>query len=125
MRQEDNQVDVDWKPVGIKFCGKMFYLRISRRRQLGYWSFHVAGQLLPHSCGRYLARIKVSRPSAEQPSRSCQGPPSSLVVGLEHVVKSGGALVIPNPDMQKLMEPCPNKEGSLFRFSVEMGLLKD
>ena len=41
------------------------------------------------------------------------------------VVRSGGALVIPHPDMQKLMEPCPNKEGSLFRFNVEMGLLKD
>jgi len=125
LRKEDEQVDVDWKPVGIKFCGKMFYLRISRRRQLGYWSFHVAGQLLPHSCGRYLASIKVSSPSAEQPSRSCQGPPSSLLVGLEQVVKSGGALVIPNPDMQKLMDACPNKEGSLFRFSVEMSPLKD
>lgn len=125
LRQEDEQVDVDWKPVGIKFCGKMFYLRISRRRQLGYWSFHIAGQLLPHSCGRYLARIKVSRPSAEQPSRSCQGPPSSLVTGLDQVVKSGGALVIPHPDMQKLMEACPYKEGSLFRFSVIMALLKD
>ena len=83
--QKDEQVDVDWKPVGIKFCGKMFYLRISRRRQLGYWSFHVAGQLLPHSCGRFLARIKVSRPSAEQPSRSCLGPPSSLSAGLDQV----------------------------------------
>jgi len=125
LRNEDEQIDVDWKPVGIKFCGKMFYLRISRRRQLCFWSFHVAGQLLPHSCARYLARIKVSRPSTEQPSRSCQGPPSSLVTGLDQVVKSGGALVIPHPDMQKLMEPCPNEEGSLFRFSVEMGLLED
>ena len=123
LRQEDEQCDVDWKPVGIKFCGKMFYLRISRRRQLGFWSFHVAGQLLPHSCGRYLARIKVSRPSAEQPSRSCLGPPSSLVTGLDQVVKGGGALVIPGPDMLKLMDP--NMEGSLFRFSVEMGLVQE
>ena len=123
LRQEDDKVDVDWKPVGIKFCGKMFYLRISRRRQLGYWTFHVAAQLLPRNCGRFLAKIKVSKPSAEQPSRSCVGPPSSLVKTLDQVVCAGGALVIPNHDMQKLLEP--SKEGSLFKFSVDMGLLKD
>jgi len=113
---EDQQGDTDWKPVALKLCGKMFYLRVGRSGES--WTFYLAAQLLPAACARFLTRIQVQGVQGAA-SRSSSGPPSSLLASPEEVVRSGACLVIPGAAMQALMVAQDRGQVFTVRAQVE------
>jgi len=112
---EDQQGDTDWKPVAVKLCGKMFYLRVGRSGES--WTFYLAAQLLPAACARFLTRIQVQGGHGAA-SRSSSGPPSSLLASPGEVVRSGACLVIPEAAMQALM--VAQDKGQVFTVRAQV-----
>jgi len=115
--------DVEWNPLAIKHAGKMFFLRIKRIASRGVWVLYTAAQLLPGQCLKYLATITLSCPNSDiniGSNWTYTGAPSSLVVGLDKVVRKGNCLLMTDPAMEQVMTICNDKRGTLFTVRVEI-----
>ena len=88
--------DVEWNPLAVKYAGKMFYLRIKRIARRGVWVLYTAAQILPVNCSQYLATITLSCPDMDTSGTtwSFTGPPTSLVMELEKVLREGNCLIM-------------------------------
>ena len=120
----DQEGDVDWNPLAVKYSGKMFYLKICRRKKSSSWMFNVVAQLQPAGCRRFVTRISVLPPAgeAEDRCRGATGPPCSLLVRDEVVEMQGDCLIITEQSMQGFMAPCSKKQGRTFRVRLEIEL---
>ena len=112
--------DVEWDPLAMKHAGKMFYLRIKRIASRGVWVLYTAAQLLPSHSSQYLTTITLSCPDSERVGTSWTytGPPSSLVMGLDKVLREGRCLVMTDPAMEQLMTRDRENRGTLFTVRV-------
>ena len=119
---KDQEGDVDWNPLAVKFAEQMFYVRISRMKKTKQWTFLVMAQLLPGSCSRFMSRITVSSPSQQEGrSLTLQGQPCSLLEDLQ-ADQGGAGLVVEEAAMKKMLVFCPRGEASLFTVTVEIML---
>ena len=118
--------DCEWDPVAVNYAGKMFYVRIKRIHNRGVWIFYTAAQLLPASCEHYLSTITLSCPDLNMTTTAWTytGSPSSLVLGLDKVLKEGKCLIMTDPAMEQLMTVDKLKRGTLFNIAVEVSLNK-
>ena len=120
----DQNGDVDWKPLAVKYSGKMFYLRICRRKKSSSWMFYMVAQLLPAGCRKFVTRISVLPPAGEGEDRcrGATGPPCSLLMRDKEVEMQGDCLIITEKSMQGIMAPCSMEQGSTFRVRLEIEL---
>jgi len=115
--------DVEWNPLAVKQAGKVFYLRIKRIASRGVWVLYTAAQLLPGQCHKYLATITLSCPNKDinmGTAWTYTGTPSSLVVGLDKILRNGNCLVMTDPAMEQVMSISPDKKGTLFTVKLEI-----
>ena len=99
----------------------MFYLRIKRIARRGVWVLYTAAQMLPVNCSQYLATITLSCPNMDTSGTtwSFTGPPTSLVMELEKVLREGNCLIMTDPAMEQLMTVDKDMRGTLFTVTVE------
>ena len=100
----------------------MLYVRIKRIHNRGVCIFDNAAQLLPGSCEHYLSTTTLYCHGMNITTTwTYIGLPSSLVLGLDRVLKEGKCLIMTDHAMKQLMTVDKSK-GTLFNIAVELSL---
>jgi len=123
--QFDNRRNSTWRPDGITFDGKNFFLKITRKGKKAMWYFYVQMAGSEEEARQYTATIYVFRTSVGVDGRNSHRFIGDIcpidLVSTDRAAESGYCCVLTDAQMKRVFTEGPSREADKkFGFSVEV-----
>eukprot|EP00092_Neocalanus_flemingeri_P004371 GFUD01004701.1.p1 GENE.GFUD01004701.1~~GFUD01004701.1.p1 ORF type:complete len:609 (-),score=159.84 GFUD01004701.1:19-1626(-) len=123
--QFDNRRNSTWRPDGITFDGKNFFLKITRKGKKAMWYFYVQMAGSEVEAKQYTATIYVFRTSVGVDGRNSHRFIGDIcpidLVSTDRAAESGYCCVLTDAQMKRVFTEGPSREADKkFGFSVEV-----
>jgi len=123
--QFDNRRNSTWRPDGITFDGKNFFLKITRKGKKAMWYFYVQMAGSEEEAKQYTATIYVFKTSMGVDGRNSHRFIGDIcpidLVSTDRAAEAGYCCVLTDAQMKRVFTEGPNREADKkFGFSVEV-----
>jgi len=123
--QFDNRRNSTWRPDGITFDGKNFFLKITRKGKKAMWYFYVQMAGSEEEARQYTATIYVFKTSMGVDGRNSHRFIGDIcpidLVSTDRAAEAGYCCVLTDAQMKRVFTEGPNREADKkFGFSVEV-----